>query len=172
MQFSELIKHRQSDRKYADRPVEREKLLQCLEAARLSPSADDDSNDDGIPDMWEQKWGLPVGSLVAGADDDEDGYPNLQEYIADTNPEGSNEYFAVQAVTDLGTNVVLGFESSSNRNYFVWYSDSMNPTQSSWQLATPLTDPIEGTGQTNRFTDVLPNPTGRFYRLEADVPAP
>ncbi|WP_320052182.1 nitroreductase family protein [uncultured Acetobacteroides sp.] len=40
MQFSELIKHRQSDRKYADRPVEREKLLQCLEAARLSPSAD------------------------------------------------------------------------------------------------------------------------------------
>lgn len=40
MEFSELIKHRQSDRKYSARPVEREKLLQCLEAARLSPSAD------------------------------------------------------------------------------------------------------------------------------------
>ena len=54
----------------------------------------------------------------------------------------------------------------------MWYSDSMHATQSSWRLATPLTDPIEGTGQTNRFTDVLPNPTGRFYRLEVDVPAP
>ena len=40
MEFSELGKHRQSDRQYANRPVEREKLLQCIEAARLSPSAD------------------------------------------------------------------------------------------------------------------------------------
>ena len=134
--------------------------------------ADDDSNDDGIPDLWEQKWGLPVGSLVAGADDDQDGYSNLQEYVADTNPEGSNEFLEVQSVADLGTNVVLDFESRSNRNYFVWYSDSMHPAQSSWRLATPLTDPIEGTGQTNQFIDVLPNPTGRFYRLEVDVPAP
>ena len=134
--------------------------------------ADDDSNDDGIPDSWEQKWGLPVGSLVAGADDDGDGYSNLQEYVADTNPRGSNEFLEVQAVTDLGTNVVLDFEARSNRNYFVWYTDSLHPEQSSWRLATPLTDPIEGNGQTNRFTDTLPNPTGRYYRLEVDVPAP
>jgi len=39
MDFSELVKIRQSARKYSDRPVEKEKLLQCLETARLSPSA-------------------------------------------------------------------------------------------------------------------------------------
>lgn len=39
MEFSELVKHRQSDRKYSDRPVEREMLQQCIESARLSPSA-------------------------------------------------------------------------------------------------------------------------------------
>ncbi len=39
MEFSELVKLRQSDRKYLDRPVEEEKLRQCLETARLSPSA-------------------------------------------------------------------------------------------------------------------------------------
>lgn len=39
MNFSELVKVRQSVRKYSDKPVEKGKLLQCVETARLSPSA-------------------------------------------------------------------------------------------------------------------------------------
>ena len=39
MNFSELVKTRQSDRAYLDKMVETEKLEQILEAARLSPSA-------------------------------------------------------------------------------------------------------------------------------------
>ena len=39
MTLSELIKIRQSDRQYSDKPVEKEKIVQCLEAARLAPSA-------------------------------------------------------------------------------------------------------------------------------------
>jgi len=39
MGFSELILKRQSDRKYIDKPVSRELLNGCLEAARLAPSA-------------------------------------------------------------------------------------------------------------------------------------
>ncbi len=39
MEFSELVLKRQSDRKYSDKPVEKEKLFKCLEAARLAPSA-------------------------------------------------------------------------------------------------------------------------------------
>ena len=37
--FEELAKMRQSDRKYKNQPVEKEKLIQCLETARISPSA-------------------------------------------------------------------------------------------------------------------------------------
>jgi len=37
--FSELAKIRQSDRKYKADPVEKEVLIQCVETARLSPSA-------------------------------------------------------------------------------------------------------------------------------------
>lgn len=37
--FAELAKKRQSDRKYKEQAVEREKLIQCLETARISPSA-------------------------------------------------------------------------------------------------------------------------------------
>lgn len=39
MDFGELVKTRQSDRKYRPQPVEKEKIMQCLEAARLAPSA-------------------------------------------------------------------------------------------------------------------------------------
>ncbi|MDD2192111.1 MAG: nitroreductase family protein [Bacteroidales bacterium] len=39
MEFQELILKRQSDRKYLTRPVEQEKILKCIDAARLSPSA-------------------------------------------------------------------------------------------------------------------------------------
>ena len=39
MDFSQLIKVRQSTRSYSEKPVERDKLIKCLEAARLSPSA-------------------------------------------------------------------------------------------------------------------------------------
>ena len=37
--FAELVKQRQSVRNYNDTPVEKEKIIQCLESARLSPSA-------------------------------------------------------------------------------------------------------------------------------------
>ncbi len=39
MEFSELVKHRQSDRKYSQKEVEKEKVEQCIQTARLSPSA-------------------------------------------------------------------------------------------------------------------------------------
>ncbi len=35
----EIIRNRQSDRKYHEKPVEKEKLNRCLEAAKLAPSA-------------------------------------------------------------------------------------------------------------------------------------
>ena len=39
--FLELVQHRQSDRAYLDKPVEKEKLERILEAVRLAPSACD-----------------------------------------------------------------------------------------------------------------------------------
>ena len=39
MKFLELAEARQSARKYIDKPIEKEKLMRCLEAARIAPSA-------------------------------------------------------------------------------------------------------------------------------------
>lgn len=38
--FQQLVRGRRSVRRYLDKPVEREKILTCIEAARLAPSAD------------------------------------------------------------------------------------------------------------------------------------
>jgi nitroreductase len=38
--FQELVRSRRSIRRYLDKPVEKEKVLTCIEAARLAPSAD------------------------------------------------------------------------------------------------------------------------------------
>ena len=40
MTFKQLVKNRRSIRRYLAKPVEREKILACIEAARLAPSAD------------------------------------------------------------------------------------------------------------------------------------
>lgn len=39
MALLDIIRHRRSVRRYLDRPVERDKVMLCLEAARLAPSA-------------------------------------------------------------------------------------------------------------------------------------
>lgn len=39
MTLDEIIRHRRSIRRYSAQPVEKEKVLACLEAARLAPSA-------------------------------------------------------------------------------------------------------------------------------------
>ncbi len=39
MDFSQLINHRQSCRNYEQKKVEQEKIITCLEAARMAPSA-------------------------------------------------------------------------------------------------------------------------------------
>ena len=39
MDFLNLVKKRQSTRRYLDKPVERDKIERCIEAARLAPSS-------------------------------------------------------------------------------------------------------------------------------------
>ncbi|MEA2042472.1 MAG: nitroreductase family protein [Bacteroidota bacterium] len=39
MEFSKLVERRQSDRAYYKKPVEENKIIQCIEAVRLAPSA-------------------------------------------------------------------------------------------------------------------------------------
>ena len=51
------------------------------------PDINADTDGDGIPDMWERKYGFnPLDNSDATADPDDDGFDNLSEYLAGTNP--------------------------------------------------------------------------------------
>ena len=143
-----------------------------LSAQRLAYSvADDDSNDDGIPDFWERQWGVPVGSLVATNNNDDDALNNEQEYIANTNPFDDEDCLFISNYQAGASNPFsLEFDGKSNRNYFVWYTEDLLQISDTWQLATPLIDPIEGQGRPAQFIDTTGNRTNRYYRLEVRMP--
>ena len=52
-----------------------------------STNALKDSDDDGMPDVWERRYGLnPLDPADSKLDKDGDGYTNLEEYLNGTNP--------------------------------------------------------------------------------------
>ena len=73
--FIELCKRRQSCRDFADRPVEHEKLAQCIEAARLNPSGCNSQpwsfvvveNQEIVPELAKCTQQLGVNAYIAGA---------------------------------------------------------------------------------------------------------
>ncbi len=143
-----------------------------LSAQRLVYAEEnDDSNGDGIPDYWEQKWGVPVGSLSPSGNDDTDIYLNIEEYTANTDPFDETDYLRIDAtMTTTNGSIFFEFDGKSNRNYFVWYTEEQLISTNEWGLATPLIDPIEGHGRKADYTDITIGRTGRFYRLEVRLP--
>ncbi|MHB8473822.1 MAG: hypothetical protein ACYDC8_13460 [Gammaproteobacteria bacterium] len=49
-----------------------------------------DTSSDGMPDAWKTANGLNPGVNNAGGDADSDGYTNLEEYLAGSNPQDAN----------------------------------------------------------------------------------
>jgi hypothetical protein len=60
------------------------------------PVAVTDTDEDGIPDEWENRYGLLSGDPSdADDDDDDDGYSNYEEYLAGTSPTNDNSALTV-----------------------------------------------------------------------------
>ena len=76
-EFLSLVRRRRSVRKYRPDPVEKKKILRCLEAARMAPSAcnaqpwtfivvDDPQLKNALADMTNDPW-LPLNRFVRQA---------------------------------------------------------------------------------------------------------
>ena len=65
----------------------------------------DDKDNDGIPDWWEEKYGMdPEDPSDAKSDPDKDGYSNLEEFKKGTNPK--EDIFSENAVNRIKENSV------------------------------------------------------------------
>jgi len=53
---------------------------------------DFDMDNDGLPDYWEQMYGTSQVSMLPDEDDDNDGYTNLEEYEAGSDPTDPDSY--------------------------------------------------------------------------------
>ncbi|HMP90909.1 MAG TPA: FG-GAP-like repeat-containing protein [Kiritimatiellia bacterium] len=127
---------------------------------------DPDDDGDGMPDWWEILHGLdPKDPADAGIDSDYDGFTNLQEYIADTNPQDDLSYFVIESFEETGVTMVF-FMSSSERIYTMQYSD--NPADGSWSNVAGQVN-VPGTGGLLALIDDSPG-DGRIYRLLVSLP--
>lgn len=83
-------------------------------AVRYAPG---DSDGDGIPDDWENRWGLGLAALSAEGDWDRDGVPDSGEYGADTCPTNAQDYLAIRSVGMANGAAQVTFGSATSRVY-------------------------------------------------------
>ncbi|MDD4870236.1 MAG: lamin tail domain-containing protein [Kiritimatiellae bacterium] len=73
------------------------------------PRIDEDSDGDGIPDVWEAAYGKDFTNSVDGMlDGDSDGHGNNYEYIAGTNPTNQDDVFTI-AISISNEQFVVSF---------------------------------------------------------------
>src|SRR5205085_4331722 len=68
-------------------------------AVRLTDLIIVDSDHDGLPDWWEDRFGLNKNDPADGAlDSDGDGASNLNEFLADTNPQDPDSVLRIVSI--------------------------------------------------------------------------
>jgi hypothetical protein len=129
----------------------------------LDPNLDADG--DGIPNGWEQAYGLdPLNAADASADNDGDGMSNLQEYLAGTNPTNALSSLHVVSLTTSGADAQVSWTTVGGKGYTV--QTSSVPGTGFSDAIPPIL--IPGTGEsTTNFVDpgAATNWPMRFYRV-------
>jgi hypothetical protein len=125
-----------------------------------------DTDGDGIPDDWEAKHGLEPRSPDAHKNNDNDPDPNSTEYIADTDPKNSNDFFQVDGLLNNAGQAEVLAKTSAGRRYRLEYLDNLAGT---W-LDVPGRESFPGAGGPHAIPDARPLQANRNYRLFVWVP--
>ena len=131
----------------------------------VDPNADTDG--DGMPDGWEfMNFGDPTNAPPDGNVDGDD-MTNLEEYIADTNPNSALSQLQVVAIKRESPAVVIFGVASTSRVYNL--EVSIDLTTNTWADVPGQTNVPGLPGITNSLTDVNAATTGN-YRIRVDLP--
>ncbi len=122
-----------------------------------------DANGDGLPDAWQIRYFGSTSDLRAapGADPDDDGLTNVEEFRAGTNPLDASNSLRLTAVRFDAGSVRLSFPTISGKRYRLERSDDLAGNK--WMI---VGDEVAGTGTAVELTDAGgTRERGRFYRL-------
>jgi hypothetical protein len=124
----------------------------------------EDKDGDHMGDAWELQNGLdPTNPADALRDDDGDGFNNLQEFLAGTNPKDKTSYLKIDSIRETAAGVEIGFLAHSNRTYSLDFKEAA--ARGDWQPTRALA------GSTNdkpvTVLDRLPDSITRVYRISA-----
>lgn len=132
----------------------------------IAPAADTDG--DGIADAWEYQKFNNLTTANATSNSDGDPATDLQEYLADTNPNDPNSYLRITTYTTAPTGAtnLVTWTSALTRLYHV--QESVNLLSPTWyDSGLGLISP-DGATTTRNVTDT--NAPIRFYRVQAVFP--
>ncbi len=112
-----------------------------------------DNDGDGLPDMWETRYGISDPN----EDTDHDGLTNYEEFLAGTDPRDEDDRLRLQlSVNPLPPDrlaVATGFSARSNKTYSILYRSAV------------------GTGAWTTLVNVSSAPTNRLINLTNVFPA-
>lgn len=120
-----------------------------------------DADGDGMPDDWEQASGLNVSTNDAAGDLDGDGMLNIEEFVAWTQPQGSNSTFRATGFA-VGPAAGLSLSSATGRLYTLEMTADL--VAGAWSSVVGQVD-VPGTGGSLSLT----NATGAAGHYRARV---
>jgi len=124
-----------------------------------------DTDADGMDDEWELTY-FDTLEHDGSSDSDNDGWSDLEEYRAGTNPVNSNSVLRVMSASHVvGDTVVIVWNSEPGRRYRIQYKREV--TAPIW---TELPGVITATGNTSTTTDTtVAGEPRRFYRVALEL---
>lgn len=120
----------------------------------------------GTPVSWLASYGWTNAfETVDTGDNDLDGMPTWQEYVAGTSPVDASSALRVSAEAMSPTSVRLTWSSTADRLYAIWAANAPLGVST----GTLLTNNLAATPPFNAYIDASPQATSRYYRVEVKL---